>query len=85
MREVSVPEAIAMLHEVVNVPDIHADTEFGSLGLDSLKSIEWLSMIEDRVGFEFDLQQLNFHAFGRMSIGEVVDALHQQVAAATGS
>ena len=82
MGQVSVPEAIEMLAEVTDARDVSAATPFGDLGLDSLKSIEWLTLLEDHLGIQFDLRNLDFHRFGRMSVGEVVDSLLAQLPAA---
>lgn len=80
MEKISVEEAITMLTEVAEVSDISPETAFDDLGLDSLQSIEWLSMLEEKFGVEFDLHSMDFGAFSGTSIREVLDTLHKQAA-----
>jgi acyl carrier protein len=77
MDIVSAPEALDMLAEVLGIPVPDADVAFGTLKMDSLQTIEWLTMIEDRLGVVYDLKDLNFHALAEQSIGDVVEFLHK--------
>ncbi|MFF4118057.1 acyl carrier protein [Streptomyces sp. NPDC001714] len=69
-----------MLSEVRGFLVSSADVEFGSVGLDSLQTIEWLSMLEDRLGFYFDLEDLDFHSLRRQSIADVLQFLNKTAA-----
>ncbi|MFF7987485.1 acyl carrier protein [Streptomyces sp. NPDC007901] len=69
-----------MLSEVRGFLVPSADVEFGSVGLDSLQTIEWLSMLEDRLGFYFDLEDLDFHSLRRQSIADVLQFLNKTAA-----
>lgn len=80
MNEVSVPDAIAMLAKISGRSDLGPDVMYGSLGLDSLQSVEWLTMLEDGLGIEFDLRELDFYAFAQKSIGDVLAVLYKSAA-----
>jgi acyl carrier protein len=81
MEIVPLAEAIEMLVEVSEVPEIHPDTEFETLELDSLQSVEWLSMLEDRLGVEFNIREMDFSVFIGSSVRDVVDELYKQAVA----
>ncbi|MGW1998288.1 acyl carrier protein [Embleya sp. NPDC001921] len=81
METVSAPEALDMLAEVLGTPVPDADVAFGTLKMDSLQTVEWLTMIEDRLGFVYDLKDLNFHELAEQSVGEVLEFLHGIAAA----
>lgn len=82
MTEISVPEALGMLAEISGRRDLDADVVFGTLGLDSLQSIEWLTMLEDGLGIEFDLRALDFYTFAEKSVGDVLGVLYEYAATA---
>lgn len=81
MENVTLTEAIEMLTEVSDAQDIYPDTKFETLGMDSLQSIEWLSMLEDRLGVEFNLRDMDFSIFNGSTVSDVLDELHKQAAA----
>ena len=80
MNTVTTPEALDMLTEVSGVTDIDPDSPFAGLNFDSLKTIQWLSLLEEQLGIEFNLQDLNFHSFYTSSVAEVLDLLHAKAA-----
>ena len=84
MRDVSAPRAIGMLAEILGRKDLAPDAMFGSLGLDSLQSAEWLTMIEDELEIEFDLRQIDYYAFSEKSVGDVLASLYEYAATVGG-
>jgi acyl carrier protein len=79
MKNVSTAEALQMLSEVSGTSEIRPETEFGSLGLDSLQAIEWLTMLEDKLGVEFNLRDIDISIFRDRSVSDVLDALYKAV------
>lgn len=67
-----------MLVEVSEIHEITPSTKFETLGLDSLQSIEWLSMLEDKLGVEFNLRDMDFSVFTGSTVSVVVAELHRQ-------
>lgn len=82
MKDFPISEVINMLTEVSDFPEINPETNFGKLEIDSLQAIEWISMLEDRFGVEFNLRDLDFNAFRSYSVSEVVAEMGRQAAEA---
>jgi acyl carrier protein len=80
MSDVSTEEAVQMLAEVAGTSGIDPETEFGSLGIDSLQAVEWLTMLEERFGVEFNLRDFDMSVFTDHSVSDVLDLLRKQVA-----
>ena len=80
MKNVSTPEAIEMLSEVSGLPGIEPATRFGSLNLDSLMLIEWVSLLEEKIDVEFNIRDLDLTQLTDLSIDDVVDDLRQRAA-----
>jgi acyl carrier protein len=77
MTDVPVPEAIEMLTEVSGISDISPDRKFGTLSLDSLTLIDWVSKLEDELDVEFNIKDLDMSGFTNLRISEVVEALRK--------
>jgi acyl carrier protein len=77
MTDVPVPEAIEMLAEVSGISDIHPDSEFKALSLDSLTLIDWVSKLEETLDVEFNIRDLDISELGNLKISEVVEALRK--------
>lgn len=80
MKDFPISEAINMLIEVSDFPDITPGTKFGTLGIDSLMAIDWLTMLEDRFDVEFNLRDLDFNEFNSHTVSEVVAEVRRQAA-----
>lgn len=78
MNDVSTPEAIEMLSEVSGVSGIEPATKFGSLNLDSLMLIEWVSLIEETIDVEFNIRDLDLTGLTELSINDVLEGLRQR-------
>jgi acyl carrier protein len=75
MNNLPTNEALEMLAEVAGVPEIDPSAKFGSLSLDSLELIEWVSMLEEKVDTEFNIRELNLVALQDLSMSSVLDQL----------
>jgi acyl carrier protein len=75
MLEVPTQDALDLLADVAGVPDISPQAPFGTLELDSLMLIEWVSMLEDKFDREFDVRDLDMSALRDMPVSDVVDVL----------
>ena len=80
MNNVSVAEALEMLTSVSGASDIDSDAKLGTLGLDSLEMVEWLSMLERKIGAQFKLDELDFEELNVLSMNDVLAALRNALA-----
>jgi acyl carrier protein len=71
-----------MLAEVSGVDEIDPGTTFGTLSLDSLELIEWVSMLEEKLDVEFNIRDLDISQLGTLSIADVLDALRERAVSA---
>jgi acyl carrier protein len=78
MNNMSTPEALEMLSEVAGLAEINPDTEFGTLGLDSLMVIEWVSLLEEKLDVDFNIRDLDLSELSPLSISDVVDGLRKR-------
>jgi acyl carrier protein len=70
------PTVIRCLSEVLNtdLPDVTEQTRlFDDLHLDSTASLELLMAVEEAVGVEFDMEELNMDDF--RTVGTLVDSV----------
>lgn len=75
MESISNVEALEMLAEVAGFDAIGPNDKFGTLGLDSLMLIEWVSMLEEKLDREFDLRDVDVQTLGDLGVGEVLAEL----------
>jgi acyl carrier protein len=75
MREISGAEALEMLTEVCNTPDIRLDTRFGNLEFDSLALVEWVSRLEEAFDAELDVRDLDIEQLNDHTVSQVLDVL----------
>ncbi|HLK01951.1 MAG TPA: acyl carrier protein [Streptosporangiaceae bacterium] len=78
MNEVSAPEALELLAEVAGTDTISPDTTFGTLSLDSLTLIEWVSLLEEKLDVDLNIRDLDITALNELSIGAVIDQLRDR-------
>lgn len=83
MNDVSVSEALEMLTSVSGASDINSDAKLGTLGLDSLEMVEWLSMLERKIGAQFKLDELDFEELNVLSMNDVLAALRNALASSS--
>lgn len=82
MNDVPVSDAVEMLAEVSGIPSLDPESKFGALDLDSLMLIEWVSMLEERFGVEFDIRDLAMSELDALSIGDAIAALGKRAVSA---
>jgi acyl carrier protein len=75
MNSVSTSEALEMLAEVSGITGVNLEAEFGKLGLDSLMMIEWLSLLEEKLGSDLNIRDLDFQELNDLSINDVLNTL----------
>jgi acyl carrier protein len=75
MNSVSASEALEMLAEVSGITDVSPETEFGKLGLDSLMMIEWVSLLEEKLGSDLNIRNMDFQELNDLSINDVLNTL----------
>lgn len=75
MNSVSASEALEMLAEVSGITGVSPETEFGKLGLDSLMMIEWVSLLEEKLGTDLNIRNLDFQELNDLSINDVLNTL----------
>jgi acyl carrier protein len=75
MPDVPIEEVMDSIREVSGVDDVAPDTNLGSLELDSLQIIEWISILEEKLDMTLDLGDLDFNDFRDQSISEAVRSL----------
>lgn len=82
MKAISAQQALDMLADVSEASDLALETEFGTLKLDSLTLIEWISMLEEEIDVELDIRNLSMQDLEALSIGDVIEALRNRVVSA---
>jgi acyl carrier protein len=75
MNSVSISEALEMLAEVSDITGVSPETQFGKLGLDSLVMIEWVSLLEEKLGSDLNIRNLDFQELNDLSINDVLNTL----------
>jgi acyl carrier protein len=78
MNDVSAPEALELLAEVAGTGAISPETAFGTLSLDSLTLIEWVSLLEEKLDVDLNIRDLDIAALNELSIGAVIDKLRDR-------
>lgn len=80
MNDVSSQQALEVLADVAELPDLTLDTRFGTLKLDSLMLVEWVSVLEEKLDAELDIRDLSILDLESLSIGEAIESLRKRVA-----
>jgi acyl carrier protein len=82
VNDMSTQEAIEMLIEVSGAVGIDPGTEFGTLQLDSLMLVEWVSMLEEKLCVELDIRDLDIQELSGLSISDVLDMMRERAVVA---
>jgi acyl carrier protein len=78
MSDLSTQEALDLLADVAGVLVIGPLTPFGTLDLDSLMLIEWISLLEDKLDTEFNIRDLDMFELRDLPASDVVDVLRKR-------
>lgn len=79
MKDVSAQQALEVLADVADLPDLTMDTRFGTLKLDSLMLVEWVSVLEEKLDAELDIRDLSILDLESLSIGDTIESLRKRV------
>jgi acyl carrier protein len=82
VNDLSAQEAVEMLIEISGTAGIDPGTEFGRLQLDSLMLVEWVSILEEKLGVELDIRDLDIQELSGRSISDVLDMLRERAVVA---
>lgn len=82
MKDVSAQQALEVLADVADLPDLTLDTGFGTLKLDSLMLVEWISVLEEKLDAELDIRDLSMQDLESMSIGDAIESVRKRVVSA---
>jgi acyl carrier protein len=73
-----ISDMLAPLEAMTGMIDIQVDVPLKELGIDSIDVLEWVFMIEDRLGFDADDLMADFgdvRSFGDLTLRLLYDAL----------
>lgn len=82
MKDVSAQQALEVLADVADLSDLTLDTGFGTLKLDSLMLVEWISVLEEKLDAELDIRDLSMQDLESMSIGDAIESVRKRVVSA---
>lgn len=82
MSDLPTQDALDLLADVAGIAALSPATTFGSLDLDSLMLIEWISLLEDKLDLQLDIRDLDLSELRDLPISDVVEVLRTRAVTA---